>query len=130
MRINIKFNQPIISLGVLLISGEVKQHDFIIDTGFTGSCVFLLSGEQELLTLDFYRMEELEERQWITLGDGRKIPTFKAFIDIIFESEEEDVEVLLGLTSSENKYLLGMDFLHQNQKKLVLDFRSQHYELT
>ena len=85
---------------------------------------------ERLCELDIYNLSELPKEKWIKFGDGRTMKAYLGNVELLLEGEEVEVETLIASTESKDECILGIDFLKQNQKKLVLDFRSQHYELS
>jgi predicted aspartyl protease len=130
MQVVIREKQPEIKLLVSHSEEEYRIQEFLIDTGFSGTCVFIFESEKLLTQLEFFSIQDLPRKDWITLADGRRRRTSKAKIIMVIEKVEEVVEVLLLESDKEDIPIIGVDFLITHKRCLTLDFRKNIFELT
>ncbi len=127
-KIIINNNKPEINLLIKTVDNNYESQTFLIDTGFTGSIIFILRTKKILQKFNFYNIKELKER-YVVLPNGKNVKTFSASIYVEVNKKAEYVEVLLIDGENDQNPIIGIDFLRQHKKRLNLDFGNEVFEL-
>ncbi len=102
---------------------------FLVDTGFTGNLIFFTGNREILKNLFFHNLIELEKNKWVEVADGRDVKTFSGEIMIKLGSESNRTDVLIMDSNQETYPIIGIDFLKQDYKRLILDFKENFFEI-
>lgn len=108
--------------------GSFRVQKFLIDTRFTGSCIYILA-KNEYPPFAFEGLQLLDEGEWVQVADGRKAKTFKAFLMIEFNDVGESIEVNIIEATHNDHAVLGIEFLRENGKPLCLNFKDEIHRL-
>ena len=127
MEVQIKEGKPLLTTSILTRSG-IEPRQFLIDTGCTMSLVFTAMDNTCLREFSFTGIEALDPNEWIQVADGRKVSTFKATAFLNISGQLEEVESLI-IEGKPDFPIIGMEFLEQNRKRLVLDFAEHDFQL-
>lgn len=130
MNIRIEKKLPYVQIGILDKWGQYQKLQFLVDTGFNGIAIFITDQLQFLSIFDLTDLYMLPEKRCAKMADGTRVETYSGIAEFQFENTEEPGEVLLVDSKNYDNAILGMDFLKQNQKRLLLDFQNQVFSLT
>jgi|CXWL01.1.fsa_nt_gi predicted aspartyl protease len=130
MEIEFKRNLPFVQVGLLEKSGAYQELKFLVDTGFNGTLIFATDQDQFLNLFEITDLQMLPKESWVKIADGRKVQTQKAKAIIRLRNNiVEESSILLIHSYDRPSAILGIDFMRQNQKQLLLDFREERFSL-
>jgi predicted aspartyl protease len=101
---------------------------FLVDTGFTGSCVFIIPKGGIVPNIDLSEIQELPAEKWIEVASGEQERTFSALTAFKLDVDTP-LPVLLMEAEDYDDPILGMQFLEEQRKTLHLDFSARSFYL-
>jgi predicted aspartyl protease len=129
MQIEIRKKKAYVEIEILMRNGTFRSMECLVDTGFNGS--FAIFGNfQDLITdFDFLDLKLLEFERWIRLANNQKVQTYLADMSIIIDGKKELTKTVLVDSEGVESYILGIDFLRQNKKRLIMDFQKNDFRI-
>lgn len=129
MNLTYQSQQLSLELPVLSAYDTYQDQTFVIDTGFTGVCVFSVSKTNPSISQKVFALDLLPDDQWVTLADGSRPQTLTGKIFLQFEGHIVEMPTIFIESVREDVPLLGMQFLELFHKRLLIDFPHNIFEM-
>ena len=127
MQFKVIDNQPIISFPIKTISWYVEL-DFLIDTGFTGTCALYRSKDNGKLIESIDFISELNDFK-ITIADNSEVDVLKTDTIITVNGVNHQLDTILIDSEESSIWILWIDFLRQIQTDILFWFKSDLFKL-